>query len=78
MDLVTQLFDTSGFPARWECGDWTPGHGWLHILSDLGVWSAYVAIPLVLVYFFLRRKDLPFRKIFLLFGAFILAAGPRT
>jgi len=49
--------------------------GWLHILSDLGVWSAYLAIPLVLVYFLLRRKDLPFRKIFLLFGAFILACG---
>src|SRR4029077_13353758 len=49
--------------------------GWLHILSDLGVWSAYLAIPLVLVYFLVRRQDLPFRKIFLLFGAFILACG---
>jgi len=78
LDFVTRLFDPSGFPARWECGSgWadTPWLGWLHILSDLGVWSAYLAIPLVLVYFLLRRKDLPFRKIFLLFGAFILACG---
>lgn len=76
--FLTRLFDPSGFPARWQCGSgWaqTPWLGWLHILSDLGVWSAYVAIPFVLIYFLLRRKDLPFRKIFLLFGAFILACG---
>ena len=75
MEFLTRLFDTSDFPARWHCGRWTAGHGWLHILSDLGVWSAYVAIPCVLGYFVLRRKDIPFRTIFLLFGAFILACG---
>jgi signal transduction histidine kinase len=74
-EFLSLLFDTSGFPPRWHCGAWTPGHGWLHILSDLGVWSAYLAIPCVLGYFILRRKDLPFRRIFLLFGAFILACG---
>lgn len=75
MDFLRRLFDTSDFPARWDCGHWTAGHGWLHVLSDLGVWSAYVAIPCVLVYFLVRRQDLPFRSIFLLFGAFILACG---
>ncbi len=75
MDFVTHLFDTTDFPARWMCGRWTAGHGWLHILSDLGVWSAYVAIPCVLLFFFRRRKDLPFRKVFVLFGAFILLCG---
>jgi PAS domain S-box-containing protein len=75
VEFFTRLFDTSDFPARWHCGNWTAGHGWLHILSDLGVWSAYVAIPCVLGYFVLRRKDTPFRGIFLLFGAFILACG---
>src|SRR5262249_58928418 len=74
-EFLSSLFDTSDFPARWQCGNWTAGHGWLHILSDLGVWSAYVAIPCVLGYFVLRRKDIPFRTIFLLFGAFILACG---
>ena len=75
MEFLTSLFDTSGFPPRWYCGQWTAAHGWLHILSDLGVWSAYVAIPCVLGYFILKRSDLPFRKIFVLFGAFILACG---
>ncbi|MBV8310960.1 MAG: PAS domain S-box protein, partial [Planctomycetaceae bacterium] len=36
---------------------------------------AYLAIPCVLGYFVLRRKDVPFRAIFWLFVAFILACG---
>ncbi len=75
LDFFTKLFDPSGFPARWGCGEWTPEHGWLHILSDLTVWSAYMAIPIVLFYFVSRKKDLPFRRIFQLFTAFILACG---
>jgi PAS domain S-box-containing protein len=75
LDFLSKLLDTSDFPARWDCGNWTAGHGWLHILSDLGVWSAYFAIPCILVYFVLRRRDVPFPSVFWLFGAFILACG---
>ncbi|MDB5338489.1 MAG: domain S-box protein [Planctomycetaceae bacterium] len=78
LDIVTRLFDTSGFPARWQCGSgWTdnPSLGWLHILSDLAVWAAYFAIPGILVFFIVRKRDLPFRMVFLLFGAFILFCG---
>lgn len=75
MEFLARLFDTSDFPARWQCGNWTSAHGWLHVASDLGVWSAYFAIPLVLGYFVLRRRDLPFRTISLLFVAFILLCG---
>lgn len=75
LDFLARIFDTSDFPARWNCGHWTAAHGYLHIFSDLAVWSAYVAIPCVLGYFILKRSDLPFRKIFVLFGAFILACG---
>lgn len=72
---VMDLFDTSDFPPRWECGNWTELHGWLHVLADLGVWSAYVTIPCVLAYFVARRRDIPFQLIFVLFAAFILACG---
>ncbi len=75
VEFLTALFDTAGFPARWQCGTWTATEGWLHILSDLGIWSAYLAISYVLVYFALRRRNLPFKVVFLLFGAFILACG---
>ena len=75
VEILFRLFDPSGFTAHWRCGDWTTELGWLHIFADLGVWSAYVAIPCVLAYFVIRRKDVPFRGVFWLFGAFILACG---
>ncbi len=74
-DFLRNLFNTHGFPPRWQCGVWSTGHGWLHIGSDFAIWGAYYAIPLILIYFVYRRRDVPFRGIFLLFGAFILACG---
>ena len=75
MDFWTKLFDTSDFPARWDCGLWSDGHGWLHILSDVAIWAAYFCIPGVLLFFAWRRRTLPFRGIVVLFGAFILLCG---
>lgn len=77
-EFFLKLFDTSGFPARWECGPaWrqSPELGWLHIVSDLLVFSAYLSIPLLLIYFVKRRTDLVFPRIFWLFGAFIFSCG---
>jgi PAS domain S-box-containing protein len=73
-EFFAQLLDTSDFPARWHCGHWTANHGWLHVLSDLGIWSAYLAIPCILAHFALHRPR-PFQALFLLFSAFILACG---
>ena len=47
----------------------------LHIASDSLIAIAYYSIPLSLLYFVSQRKDLPFRNIFWLFGAFILSCG---
>ena len=69
------LFDTSTYPQRWNCGSWTPLEGWLHIASDVGIFLAYFAIPVALVYFVWKRKDIPFNGIFFLFAAFILLCG---
>jgi signal transduction histidine kinase/ActR/RegA family two-component response regulator len=74
-DILTGLFDTSGFPARWQCGVWSDELGWLHIGSDLAIWGAYTAIPCVLAFFILRRQDIPFPRILWLFVAFIFACG---
>ncbi len=74
-EFVRHLVDTTGFPPRWICGDWSPFLGWLHILSDLAIWSAYTAIPCILAYFVLRRRNVSFSRIYWLFGAFILVCG---
>src|SRR5262245_50160657 len=77
-DWLFYLLDTKSFPPRWQCGSgWQsePFWGWLHIGSDLAVWGAYMAIPLVLIYFLRKRPDLPFPTILWLFVAFIFACG---
>lgn len=48
---------------------------WLHLVSDLFIGIAYYSIPVALVYFVRRRKDLAFNWIFWMFAAFILACG---
>lgn len=74
-DFFTNLFGTESWPARWFCGEWTSFHGWLFILSDIAIWAAYFTIPMFIGMFILRRRDLPFHKVFWLFVAFILACG---
>lgn len=74
-EILTGAFDTTGFPPRWKCGVWSDELGWLHILSDVAIWGAYTAIPCVLAFFILRRKDVPFPRILWLFVAFIFACG---
>ena len=74
--LITDLFDTSDFPARWDCGQWTTLHGWTHILSDIAIFGAYAAIPLSICYYVLRkREEIVFPRLYWLFAAFILSCG---
>ncbi|MGH7171570.1 MAG: response regulator [Gemmataceae bacterium] len=76
--FLSRLFDTSGFPPRWDCGSaWAqePMIGWMHILSDVAIFAAYTAIPLMLLYFIYRKHTGVFLPIFGLFAVFILACG---
>jgi two-component system sensor kinase FixL len=73
--LITTLFDTSDFPPRWYCGNWSDVHGWTHIVSDFAIFGAYAAIPLLLAHFVLQRRDVPFLPIFWLFVGFIFFCG---
>ncbi len=75
LGFLGKLFDTSDFPPRWHCGEWSAAHGWLHIISDLAIFAAYFAIPVVLLWFVRRRRDVPFPPVFWLFALFILACG---
>lgn len=74
-EFLRSLFDSSDFPARWHCGNWSAGHGWLHIASDVAIFGAYLAIPLVLAYFLVNRRDLPFPRVLWLFAGFIGFCG---
>ncbi len=68
-------FQSSGFIPHGHCYLWKTGLVWLHIISDATIALAYYSIPILLVYFISKRKDVPFNGVFLLFGAFIIACG---
>ena len=69
------FFDTEGFMPHGYCLLWKPAVFWLNLVSDAVIALSYYSIPFVLVAFALRRRDLMFRWVFVLFGVFILACG---
>ena len=69
------IFQTSDWPARWHCGNWSDFHGWLYIISDIAIGAAYFSIPVLLYRIIRKRKDLPFPRIIWLFIAFIVLCG---
>ncbi|MCF8278334.1 MAG: HAMP domain-containing histidine kinase [Flavobacteriales bacterium] len=76
IDFFRKLLESEQFMPRWVCGKWTPLHGWMYILADLTIFLAYMAIPIAMVYFVRKRwGDLPFKRVFWLFIAFIALCG---
>lgn len=75
MDFLRQLFGSGDFMPHGYCYLWNPGVVWLHVISDALIALAYFTIPLTLIWFVRKRRDLPFSWIFVLFGIFIVACG---
>jgi signal transduction histidine kinase len=73
-EFLRNLFDAEFMPHG-HCYYWQPGVLWLNVGSDVAIAAAYFTIPVALLVFVRRRKDIAFPGIFLLFGAFILACG---
>ena len=74
MEFLKKLF-ASDFMAHGFCYLWKPEIVWLHVVSETLITLAYYSIPVTLVYFVRKRRDLPFNWMFLMFGAFILGCG---
>ena len=75
IEFFRKLFDMSDWPPRWHCGKWSDFHGWLYIISDIMVWSAYFAIPLIIIRYISKKHDARFVRLYFLFAGFILACG---
>jgi PAS domain-containing protein len=73
--LLGGFFDTEGFMPHGYCLMWKPSVFWLNLVSDAIIALSYYSIPFLLVYFAMRRRDLAFRWMFVMFGIFILACG---
>lgn len=73
-DFLSKLL-ADDFMPHGHCYFWQPDVLWLNVLSDLAIGIAYFTIPAALMVFVRRREDLAFRRVFVLFSAFILACG---
>ncbi|MCH4894814.1 response regulator [Sphingomonas sp. SFZ2018-12] len=63
------------FAPHGYCLLWQPELVWTHVISDGLIAASYFSIPVALVSFVRRRRDLQFGAIFWLFAMFILACG---
>jgi PAS domain S-box-containing protein len=63
------------FMPHGYCYLWDPAVVWLNVISDALITLSYYCIPIVLIYFIRKNRDLPFNRIFWMFGTFILACG---
>ena len=70
-----QVAADSDFMPHGYCYLWNPHIVWLNVVSDGLITLSYYCIPIVLIYFIRKRRDLPFNWIFWMFGSFILACG---
>lgn len=73
--FLAGLFAPQDFIPHGFCLAWEPALLGLHVVSDFVIAIAYYTIPLAAIYFMSRRRDLVFRGLFALSGAFILACG---
>jgi two-component system sensor histidine kinase/response regulator len=67
--------NSGNFMPHGYCYMWNPGIVWLHVVTDALIGISYYAIPIILVYFIQKHKNLPFNWVFWMFSCFILACG---
>jgi PAS domain S-box-containing protein len=75
MEWLKSLFSSGDFMPHGYCYLWNRELVLLHLVSDISIAVAYFSIPVTLVYFVRKRRDLPFHWMFLCFGLFIVACG---
>src|SRR6202051_5033850 len=73
-EFLSKLF-SSDFMPHGHCYFWNPEIVWLHATSDGLIALSYYFIPLMLIYFVRKRRDLAFGWMFVMFGIFILGCG---
>lgn len=75
MQALLKLLNPEGFMPHGHCYFWNPELVSLHVISDSIIALAYFSIPVTLLHFLRKKRDLPFHWIFLAFGTFIMACG---
>lgn len=69
------LFISSQFIPQGHCYRWQPSLVWLNVLSDSLIFLSYMMISGLLIFLTLKLKEIPFQRIYFLFGFFIFSCG---
>jgi hypothetical protein len=72
---LQQYLSSNQYIPHGHCYLWQTSLVWLHVIADGLITIAYFAIPASLMYFVSKRKDLPFKNIFILFSALIFSCA---
>jgi signal transduction histidine kinase len=72
---MTELFSTEAFMPHGHCYLWQPGILWVQVATNGLIGLAYVAISATLLALVWKVREVPFKFIYLSFGAFIVACG---
>ncbi len=75
LTLFANIFQSNSYIPHGHCYLWQTPLVSLHVVSDALIAIAYFSIPIMLIYFVSKRSDIPFSKVFVLFGAFIILCG---
>ena len=74
-DILSKLLFPKSYIPHGHCYLWQTPLVALHVVSDLLIAIAYFSIPIMLLYFVFKRKDVPFQGFFVMFGGFIVLCG---
>ncbi len=75
MNFLSAFFDSQQFAPHGQCLLWQSDLLILYTVSDAAIALAYFSIPLALGYFAMKRRDIAFRWVLVLFCIFIVACG---
>ncbi|HYW19837.1 MAG TPA: GAF domain-containing protein [Nodularia sp. (in: cyanobacteria)] len=74
-EFLHHLLSSQNYIPHGHCYLWQKPLVALHLVSDALIAIAYYSIPIMLIYFVNKRSDIPFSKVFVLFGGFIILCG---
>lgn len=75
MTSIWQHLTSGDFMPHGHCYLWLPEILWMHVTSDAIIAIAYYSIPISIMAFVKKRKDIDFKMIPVLFSAFIFLCG---
>ncbi|CAK0746123.1 two-component system, sensor histidine kinase and response regulator [Azospirillaceae bacterium] len=75
IEWILEFFSTDRFIPHGFCLTWRPDVFLANVISDSIIAVSYFSIPLAIVYFTIKRRDVTFYKVSYLFCAFIITCG---